>query len=414
MKEKISTQISQEIKNILIKYFDELDINGFIQNILEDILILTHINSFDRGGKNDSFSTGDYFTSKIRSIADRTITFAKDKLDSKSYFGFLADFGSLMITEGEVLLASEIFLNILEYSSGKNELNTVRANANLNFAKIYVRQAMWKEASVKLDEARKIYNDCNDKKGIAECDLLDGAVTHQKGDIQTAKDIFNNIFSYLDLEKDKVLSGIVELNLGNILDSEGKFDDALEYYENCLEKFEKLKDKRRIAEVRNNMGMVYIHKKKYEFALFEYDESIHISSEGRYLPILGIAYLNKALVYSEINEFKLSTYYANKAMDVCYQVNDVLSIADIYKIKGINSRKQFEYQLAEEYFKSSLRLNEELNNDLNYAETAFELGILYHELKAKSAYEYYFNKAQEYYKSINAEKKISVINEYLK
>ena len=160
--------------------------------------------------------------------------------------------------------------------------------------------------------------------------------------------------------------------------------------------------------------MVYFFQKDYEYALFEYDECTKIALEGRYLPILGIAYVNKALVYIEINELKLSAFYAGKGMDICYQVNNILAIADIYKLKGIIARKQFEFQLAEEYLKASLRLNNELNNDLNFAETAIELGLLYKELNIKDSYENYFNKALEYYEKINAKDKVAEIKGFLK
>lgn len=99
-------------------------------------------------------------------------------------------------------------------------------------------------------------------------------------------------------------------------------------------------------------------------------------------------------------------------MDVCYQVNNTVAIADIYKLKGIIARKQFEFQLAEEYFKASLRLNNELNHELNFAETAVELGLLYQELNIDKSYEFYFNKALEYYEKIGAKEKVAEIKGY--
>ena len=281
-------------------------------------------------------------------------------------------------------------------------------------ARIYYNQANWEVALTHLNEAEKLSRALDNKRGLAQCEHILGAITFHKGDLKNAKAIFMKGLSYLNLEKDSLLVANIEISLGNIFASERNHDEALNYYQSCLRKFQELNDNRRAAEVRNNLGMVYNHKKDYEYALFEYDECIKLSTEGRYLPILGMAYVNKAMVYIGINELRLAAFYASKGMDVCYQVNNTLAIADIYKLKGIIAKKQFEFQLAEEYLKASLRLNDELRNEQNFAEAAFELGLVYHELNIKNSYEFYFNKALEYYLKINAEEKVSEIKEFLK
>ena len=414
MREKITTQISEELKFILAKFFDEQEVEMFVQNIMEDILILTSINSFDRGGENNSFSSGSFFTSKIRSIADRIMTFARENLDDSKYYVFLVEFGKMMTNEGELFLASEIFSNIWNYSLNKNELKLFKAQAGIGLARIYLNQAIWDKTIKYLDEAREIFRNIEDNKGLSQCEHLSGIIESKQGDLAKAKSTFLKGLSYLDLDNDLLLVANIEANLGNISSKSGNHEEALNYYQNCLHKFQEVNDNRRVAEVRNNMGLVYIQKKEYEYALFEFDECSKLALEGRYLPILGISYVNKALVYIEINELKLSAFYANKAMDICYQVNNTLTIADIYKLKGMIAKKQFEFQLAEEYLKASLRLNHELNNNLNFAEAAFELGLLYHELNIKNSYEFYFNKALEYYQNINAQDKIDEIKEFLK
>ncbi len=412
MREKITTKISDELKFILVKFFDEQEVDMFILNLMDDILILSSINSFDRGGEINSLASGSFFTSKIRSIADRIMTFAREKLDDNKYYSFLVEFGKLMITEGEFFLASEIFSNVLRYSTQKEDLKEYEIDANINLAKIYYYQANWSSALSHLNVANALIKNINNKKAMAQYDHLIGVITFHKGDLKNAKSIFKHALSYLDQNQDLLLVGNLEIALGNISDAEGFQNDAINYYQSCLTKFQVIGDNRRIAEVRNNLGMVYTKQKEYEFALVEFDQCIKVATEGRYLPILGIAYLNKALVYIEINELKLSAFYASKAMDVCYQVNNTVAIADIYKLKGIIARKQFEFQLAEEYFKASLRLNNELNHELNFAETAVELGLLYQELNIDKSYEFYFNKALEYYEKIGAKEKVAEIKGY--
>jgi len=413
MRENITTQISEELKFILTKFFDEHEVDMFVQNIVEDILILTSINSFDRGGEGNSFASGSFFTSRIRSIADRIMTFAREKLDDNKYNNFLLEFGKLMITEGEFFLAMEIFSNALQYSKQKEDLKPIEIEANINLAIINIHQSNWIGALSNAEAAKILLQGTNDQKGMSQCEHVMGAIAFNKGEIKNAKSMFQKGLSYLDKDKDLLLVGKIEISLGNIYASEGNHDEALKYYHNCLLKFQELGDKRRSAEVRNNIGMVYINQKEYEYALYEFDECIKLGVEGRYLPILGMAYVNKAMVYIEINEVKLSAFYASKAMDICYQVNNTVAIAEIYKLKGMIARKQFEFQLSEEYLKASLRLNSELKNELNFAETAVEIGLLYKELNINKSYDYYFNKAFEYYQSIDAKDKIAEIIGYM-
>lgn len=413
MREKISTRISEELEFILKKFFDEQEVEMFIQNIMDDILILASINSFDRGGDGTSFASGSFFTSRMRSIADRVITFSKEKLDNNKYYHFLTEFGKLMISEGEFFLGSEIFTNILNYATDKDDLILIKAHAKINLAIISIRQAVWENGLNLLKEAKQIYESLNNNKGLSQCEHLFGVINSRQGKLDEAKTHFLKGLSCLVQENDPLLIGNIELNLGNIEAKKGNFDEALKYYQNCLTKFQEAGDNRRVAEVLNNIGLVYIQNREYGSALYELTECTKIASEGRYLPILGIAYVNRAFSYIEINELKLASFYAAKAMDVCYQVNNLIAIADIYKLKGIIAKKQSEFQLAEEFLKASLRLNSELKNDLNFAEAAVEIGLLYKELHVDKSYDFYFNKALEYYQSIDAKDKIAEIRGYM-
>jgi tetratricopeptide (TPR) repeat protein len=88
-------------------------------------------------------------------------------------------------------------------------------------------------------------------------------------------------------------------------------------------------------------------------------------------------------------------------MEICYNLNDRLSIADIYKIKGIIERNLSNFKLAENYLLTSLRINRELNNALNRAETLFELGNLYIDMGQKNKALENFLASMEYFQNIN-------------
>jgi tetratricopeptide (TPR) repeat protein len=94
--------------------------------------------------------------------------------------------------------------------------------------------------------------------------------------------------------------------------------------------------------------------------------------------------------------------------------NDKLTIAEVYKIKGIIQRNKENYSTAENFLLTSLRLNDELGNQLNHAETSYELGILYNLTDDKEKSEKHFTDALGYYKKINADEEVNVIEDLLK
>src|ERR1035437_1372180 len=109
----------------------------------------------------------------------------------------------------------------------------------------------------------------------------------------------------------------------------------------------------------------------------------------------------------------MAAAFSDKAMKVCNKVNDRLSVADIYKVKGIIERELGEHEKSENLLKTSLMMNIELGNKLNEAETSVELGRLYYKLKDKKKSLDWFTKAITYYRGQGSKKKIMEIEPLL-
>jgi adenylate cyclase len=98
-------------------------------------------------------------------------------------------------------------------------------------------------------------------------------------------------------------------------------------------------------------------------------------------------------------------------MEICNNLNDRLSIADIYKIKGIIERSLNNYKLSETYLLTSQRINEELSNALNKAETLYELGKLYVDMNQKKNALEVFKSSLEYFRNINSSDMVRKLKE---
>ena len=94
-------------------------------------------------------------------------------------------------------------------------------------------------------------------------------------------------------------------------------------------------------------------------------------------------------------------------------INDRLSIADIYKVKGVILSNLKNYDLAEELIENSLRLNKDTQNKLNYAESSSEIGKLCLQKQKPGEAKNHLTEALKYYKKIKNEKTSLALTESL-
>ncbi len=341
------------------------------------------------------------------------ITLAEQKLKKTRYIEFLLNLGDYAISQGEYEFAIETHKKIITESRSDSNLVGLAANASYSIGEIYSREAKWTECFDYIKKAFIMFKNQNDLKGCARCENLLGAIYGERGDLPEAANHFEESLRYLDEKRDAVFIGEIEINLGIINNIYSNYDQALFYYNRALVNFQRLNNHHKLAQIRHNLGVTYLKKKEYAAALKELDKSIAVSLNDSIYSVLGISYITKAFIYSQMADVELSKAFADKAMELCYKTNDKLSVAEIYKVEGIIKRVQKKYSIAENFLLTSLRMNKEYNNDLNYAETSLELGILYKEWQKFEKAKESFGHALKYFKKIRAVHEIENIEAFI-
>ena len=341
------------------------------------------------------------------------ITFAESKLGRQKFIELLLYLGEISISQGELGTGSEIYNHVLNLIKDDTKQENVAAHSLLAMGDIASRQAEWEKSIAYINKAKKLFEKQKDYKGSFRCENLLGTIAGDRGDLKKANKHFEKSFTYLRQKKDDALIGMLEINLGILNNIQGDYDSAFMYYQRALIKFEQLQNFRRITEVRHNLGMLFTEKQEYQAALAEFDLSISSALQAGYLPTLALSYLGKAFIYTQQEDYPLANAFADKAMEICFKLNDRLSIADIYKIKGIIERKVKNYKGAENYLLSSLRINEELENVLNLAETSYELGLLYLDTRKEDEANKHLKFALDYYKKQKASTMVNKIQQLL-
>jgi adenylate cyclase len=342
---------------------------------------------------------------------DTLITFAGKRFPQPKFIELLFYLGENALLFGELNSASIIFNHILALSSKEKTPDNASAHAFLKLGEIQSRQARWRSGISLINKALRFFNSQQDARGSAKCENVLGTIYGEKGNIAKAKQHFEKSISLLDPKRDTALLGVIEMNLGITFTIQGLFDEAFPYFQRASIVFQNLNNLQRIAEVRHNTGMLLTDNEDYNAALVEFDSSIFNSIKIGNIPHLCISYLGKAALFIKTNDFPLADAFANKSLELSLRINDRLTIADIYKIKGVIERSRKNYILAENYLLTSFRLNKNLENLQNLTETSLELALLYHELRNDSLSGKLFAKTISGYKKLNNYRMVGKIKE---
>lgn len=367
--------------------------------------------------KNNSKSVSDKLYSesfRLRSFIDRVITYTESNISPKKHLKLMLALSNLSLGQGELFLASDILSQVLFRTIKHKNLQNEKAFAFMGMGEISSTQAKWDESFGYINKAKKIFKETNNYKGLSSCDNFLGTFYAERGILSKAKKHFEKGIERLQGKRASDLLANVLVNLGILNHMTGNIDEAKKNYENALNNYIKRDDLKRIAQTRHNLGMLYLKEGKHTEAIKQFDESIIVSTKDQNFLTLSISFLSKAHICCEMDEINSAVEYIEKAMELSHQFNDRLTMADIYKVRGIIERKQKNYDLSENYLETSLRINSELGNRLNHAETSVELGKLYVELKQIAKARKILNNALKYYNRINAVIEINKINSILK
>ncbi|NWF89300.1 MAG: tetratricopeptide repeat protein [Ignavibacteriaceae bacterium] len=375
--------LNKELVGILSQYFDKNEIAKFYHNIFDSVKLEDKteikLNKIDESQLSAKIPIG----IKEREVINHLTTFAEQKLTKESFLALLLELAHLTTFSGEVSIATELSQDVIAKCESDDKLLKYLAEAHLSLARIAWSQAYWDQSQKEVSTSYKIYSKLKDKEGFAKCENMLATIYGEQGDIQKSLTHLETGLAFLADSDNISLRAMFEVNLGILYNISGDNGKAIWNYKNALQKYEKLNDARRIARVRHNIGMLFTKMGEYQSALEEFNQSISISLENGYLSNCAIGYIGKAFIYTKLKNSALAEVFTDKAMEISYKINDTLSIADIYKIKGMIQGDLENFDLSEELFENSIRLNDDFNSKLNKAESEDELNILYNKIDDK-------------------------------
>lgn len=391
---KTKKQILDDIINNLKHFFNETDTSN-LQSMLYGEG--SKIRSTENVGEVPSHLLGSHSEgSSLRFEIDRLLTFAESGLNRNTYQKLCLELAETLTYKGEYEIAEEIIEGTFSKSE---ELDTATlANINLLKAKIVWNFSDWESSKLFCKKAFKNYSQLNNIKGMSSCENILGNICGETGDLVNAEKHYRKGLELVENSEHEDLKAMLNVNLGIIADMRGKSEDADRYYKTALKIYKKLDNEFQQARLEHNLGMLYLKKGDYKTATVYFDNSINLSLINRHHSNYSLSLIGKATCYFRQNLFDLANKYADKAFEIAFGINDRLTIAEVYRLKGLIQKETKNYRLAEEYLQMSIRINENFSNKYNSIEASVDLSKIYNELNRKEQSIKLEDKAAEYYK----------------
>jgi len=357
--------------------------------------------------KNEGAQARDVETGVLNIIdnshLENIITKCGRALPPRDFADLEIEIGSLCVQFGEFPRALECYSDAAAATKESTKTYDIACRALVKRSEIHIRQTAWKAALQDLRAARGFCTKPRNTRGIADVEANSGVLWASQGNLKKAEDHFKKALALYEKVNDPDMISTTLMNLGIVSNIKGQYNDAVSFFKRALPQFEKAGDMARLPEVHHNLGMALYSKQDYEAAITQFDESLTYSTRLSFEPMIAISLLGKASVYAKYGDSVLSIAYTNNALNICRKLNDHLSIADAYKIKGIVQRDMKNLDMAELYFQTSIRLNKEHNNKLNLGESLFELGLLYKARRDTPKSADTFKRSIACFKSVGAE-----------
>jgi tetratricopeptide (TPR) repeat protein len=320
-------------------------------------------------GQRQGISLGD------QDKLDRLITLCQERLATEEMCQVMLGIGDIFKVHGATDRAEEMYTMALAQGEKWGEKGDI-ADARLRRGEIYSRKAQWKQSAADLGCSREIYSELNRPEALARVENILGTNYAEQGKIKKAVEYFKRALGLFERTRQTQMAGVALMNLGITYNIIGNYDSAVVHYKRAQSYFEEVGDLNRLAELHHNVGMTYLSKRMSGEAIREFNASYALSSSLQDTSLMGLASLGKARAYYDLHDLPVALKLVSQAIEFFTKSGGRLSLADAYKVKGMIHRDMKSFDAAESYLQTSLRINTEINNQLNVAESYFEIGIL--------------------------------------
>lgn len=228
----------------------------------------------------------------------------------------------------------------------KINLLSREGDCQLSIGLAYVRMDNFLTALEYYDSARKIYEEIDDKDGLADVLSNTGGVYAQIGNNEEALAYYAKTSKLrIELNDPKGL-GVLYANMGIVYMQEEDYNSAHNYYNKALETFKTINDDFHIAIVYNAIGHAYIIEERYDDALRYLNKSLVINKKiGNVFRAVENSF-NLADVYNKQKNYAAAIKHAQYVLDKGRETGNLSMLANSYGILAKANSKIGNYKNA--------------------------------------------------------------------
>ncbi|CAH3196534.1 unnamed protein product, partial [Porites evermanni] len=209
---------------------------------------------------------------------------------------------------------------------------------------------------LQLKEAKKTGNKDSERKAYGNL----GIAYHSLGQFEKAIEFHQQNLSIAQKTGNKDSEGSAYVNLGIAYDSLGKFEKAIEFHQQALSIAQKTGNKNTEGSAYGNLGIAYKSLGQFEKAIEFHQQALSIAQKTGNKDSEGSAYGNLGIAYDSLGQFEKAIEFHQQDLSIAQKTGNKDSEGSAYGNLGIAY-----YSLAEECFKSSITLLEEIRGLLH-------------------------------------------------
>ncbi len=218
--------------------------------------------------------------------------------------------------------------------------------------------------------------------------------TLQKGDIEDAHEIFEELKEISQETGDDDLIARSHHNLGSFYYHIGKMDAATEHFEKSIDVFREADEKKKLINSLNNLGLVKMYKSDYDEAEEYFKEGLEKCKKWKDIVGESTALNNLGDVYRDRGEFEKALDHFEKSKSIEEKISNENGVARCLNNMGIALRMMGELDKALEYHEESLKTYRGSNIKFRISWVLESMGEV---LKLKKDYDKALERFQEAY-----------------
>ncbi len=280
-------------------------------------------------------------------------------------------------------------LRLLE---GETE-NSTKAEGHRYLGIIFQIKRKYLEALEHYSEAIATYSKIRGNLGLAKTYGSVGQAYLKMGNITEALFFLEKSMALLEKLQARADLGMVYGKLGDAYVAKENYETAAQFYQKDIEMAEELKNTHGMAFSFLNLGRIYRIKKDWPLAEKYYIKSYEYFSSVQDQINVGVCFKELGYVYMGIGDYEKAVDHAKTAIEIFKSTQQPVQLASSQKVLAICFRTQQDWNNALELFNNVIPIFRQNNIKDDLAETYYELGQTYMDMRNRFESIKYLTKA---------------------